>query len=110
MKFLAFLIGYIIPIVMRKPPIQKNVSTAKYAAGTIVGMPGVVRMSMVYIQFLIFMNLNHISCPNTIQKIDSTLAPFKNSKFSFSVDEEKLNIFGRLVANENDVSTLTGTD
>lgn len=32
-------------MVMRKPPIQKKVSTAKYAAGARVGMPGFVRIS-----------------------------------------------------------------
>jgi hypothetical protein len=48
-------------MVTRKPPIQKKVSTAKYAAGTRVGIPGVVNISSVSIQFLIFMNLNHIS-------------------------------------------------
>ena len=61
MKFFALEICSRSPIVTKKPPIQKNVSTAKYAAGTKVGIPGVCNIYIVSIQFLIFINLNHIS-------------------------------------------------
>jgi hypothetical protein len=49
-----------------------------------------------------------MSCPNTIQKIDRTLIPFKNSRFSFSVVLGTVTIFIKLSAKEKDLMILTG--
>jgi hypothetical protein len=68
-------------IVSRNPPIQKNTSTAKYAAKASVERPGVVRIDMDWIQFLIFINLNHSSWPRMTQQIENTRIPFRNTRF-----------------------------
>lgn len=81
MKFFTFFSCSTIPRVIKNPPIQKKVSTAKYAAGRIVVRPGVVKISKLSVQFLIFINLNQEPWPKTIQNIDKTLVPFKKSKF-----------------------------
>ena len=71
-----------------------------------VGTPGVVKISSVSVQFLINMNLNHVSCPNTIQKIDSTRMPFRKSKFSFYTDRGMVKILARLSKRLKHLTTL----